>query len=290
MGQNKTKLKKKLKVEDQTNKPSLKISLSKSASQESSANNSTVSTTENYDNQQSPTSLRMRSSRKAKKEGSVSEKKLQAMFEHYIDENSDTIRVNGVMKFIEDLGLPAEDVVLLVIAWHLKAKEMGTFSKEEFTGGFRALGLDTIDKIRDRLDDFRAELKVQKTFTEIYNYAFQFYREPDKGRSIDVTTADSLIGLLLPEGRHIKQIRQFLKVQSEYKVINMDQWMSILEFSRVIDENFTNFEDDGAWPTLFDSFVVWSKQSVGSSEGCGRDRGDSCTNNTKASKSSDSDG
>jgi len=259
MGQAKSKVtKKKLREEDQTNKPSLKLSLSKSASQESSANNSTVSF-EHADSSQSP--LKKSASRKGKREGVVSEKKLQSLFDRYRDANTDTISVTGVMKFIDELDIPAEDVVLLVIAWHLNAKEMGCFTKEEFTGGLRNLGLDTIDKIRDSLYDFRQELTDENKFNQIYKYAFNFYKDPDKGRNLDIATADSLLGLLLPNNYHVTQFRKFLNVQTETKVVTMDQWMGILEFSRTIDNDFSNLDDD-SWPTIIDSYVEWAKSQI----------------------------
>jgi len=256
MGQNKTKLKRRLKEEDQTNRPSLKISLSKSAGQESSATNSTVST-DFAEASQSPIK-QSRSSRKGRKDA-VSEKKLQHMFDQYRDPATDTIAVTGVMKFIDDLGLQAEDIVLLVIAWHLQAREMGTFTKEEFTGGFRKLGLDTVDRIRDALDNLRAEVKDEAKFLQIYKYAFNFYREPDRGKTVDINTADSLLGLLLPECRHVDKMREFLKIQTEYKSVTTDQWLGIFEFSKTIKDDFSNLADD-AWPSLIDSYVEWARQ------------------------------
>jgi len=266
MGQNKTKTKRKLQEEDQTSRPSLKISLSKSASQESSANNSTVST--EHDN--SP--LKSRSTKKGKKDA-VSEKKLQVLFERYADDKADLISVNGVMQFIEDLDLQADDVVLLVIAWHLKAKEMGTFTKEEFIGGLRSLGLDTLEKIRDSLDDLRSELSDETTFAQIYKFAFIFYKESANAKNIEINVANSLLGLLLPNRRHIPLLRQYLLEQTEYNVVNMDQWLAFLEFSKTVDDNFGNLEEDDAWPSLLDSFVEWVKtHKVDTRLNCGRSR------------------
>jgi len=136
---------------------------------------------------------------------------------------------------------------------------MGTFTKQEFTGGFRTLGLDTLEKIRDSLDDLRVELKDEGKFLQIFKYAFNFYREPDKGKTIDIITADSLLGLLLPESNHVTKVRDFLKIQTEYKSINMDQWLGVLEFSKTIKDDFSNLEDD-AWPSFIDSYVEWAKQ------------------------------
>lgn len=39
------------------------------------------------------------------------------------------------------------------------------------------------------------------------------------------------------------------------KVINSDQWVQFLEFTQAVDKNLTNYDSEGAWPTLIDDFV-----------------------------------
>lgn len=38
----------------------------------------------------------------------------------------------------------------------------------------------------------------------------------------------------------------FCSQQSKYKVINKDQWCNVLEFSRLIHPDLSNYEEDGA--------------------------------------------
>lgn len=59
-------------------------------------------------------------------------------------------------------------------------------------------------------------------------------------------TAKAMLQLLL--GKHwplYSQFSQFLD-QSKYKVINKDQWCNILEFSRTIYNDLSNYDVDGA--------------------------------------------
>lgn len=59
-------------------------------------------------------------------------------------------------------------------------------------------------------------------------------------------TAKAMLQLLL--GKHwplYSQFSQFLD-QSKYKVINKDQWCNILEFSRTISNDLSNYDVDGA--------------------------------------------
>lgn len=63
---------------------------------------------------------------------------------------------------------------------------------------------------------------------------------------MDMETAKAMLQLLL--GKHwplYTQFSQFLD-QSKYKVINKDQWCNILEFSRTIYNDLSNYDVDGA--------------------------------------------
>lgn len=63
---------------------------------------------------------------------------------------------------------------------------------------------------------------------------------------MDIETARAMLQLLL--GRHWPQYPEFAQFldQSKYKVINKDQWCNILEFSRTITNDLSNYDIDGA--------------------------------------------
>lgn len=106
-----------------------------------------------------------------------------------------------------------------------------------------------------------------------------FFKDKDQ-RSMDMDTAKAMLQLLL--GKHwalYTQFSQFLD-QSKYKVINKDQWCNILEFSRTIYNDLSNYDVDGACmyfsadnncillklmkflgPVMLDEFVEWLKAS-----------------------------
>uniref|UniRef100_A0A8W8KYA1 Defective in cullin neddylation protein n=1 Tax=Magallana gigas TaxID=29159 RepID=A0A8W8KYA1_MAGGI len=77
-------------------------------------------------------------------------------------------------------------------------------------------------KLQGRLEYLRSMLDDPVHFKNIYRYAYDFAR--------------------------------FIE-QSKYKVINKDQWCNILEFSRSILPDLSNYDEDGAWPVLLDEFV-----------------------------------
>lgn len=108
------------------------------------------------------------------------------------------------------------------------------------------------------MDYLRSLLNDTTNFKLIYRYAFDFAREKDQ-RSLDINTAKCMLGLLLGKIWPLFPVfHQFLE-QSKYKVINKDQWCNVLEFSRTISLDLSNYDEDGAWPVLLDEFVEWYK-------------------------------
>lgn len=72
-------------------------------------------------------------------------KKIEQLFIKYRDA-SDVLRISsdGVIKFLEDLQLPPESRLVLIIAWKFKAQTQCEFSREEFVNGFCDLGVDNL--------------------------------------------------------------------------------------------------------------------------------------------------
>jgi DCN1-like protein 4/5 len=96
---------------------------------------------------------------------------------------------------------------------------------------------------------------------------------------MEIETAKGMLQLLLANQWSL--FPQFLKFldESKYKVINKDQWANILEFTRFIHDDLSNYDFDGACefflspphtkmqfdlqfsnfagPVLLDEFVEW---------------------------------
>uniref|UniRef100_UPI0037E84FF4 DCN1-like protein 4 isoform X3 n=1 Tax=Semicossyphus pulcher TaxID=241346 RepID=UPI0037E84FF4 len=165
----------------------------------------------------------------------------------------------GMEKFCEDIGVEPENVVMLVLAWKLDAQSMGYFTLQEWLRGMGSLQCDSTERLRNSLDYLRSVLNDSTSFKLIYRYAFDFAREKDQ-RSLDLNTAKCMLGLLLGKTWPLFPVfNQFLE-QSKYKVINKDQWCNVLEFSRTINLDLSNYDEDGAWPVLLDEFVEWYKE------------------------------
>ncbi|ORE04667.1 hypothetical protein BCV72DRAFT_210892, partial [Rhizopus microsporus var. microsporus] len=58
----------------------------------------------------------------------------------------------------------------------------------------------------------------------------------------------------------VKPFIQFLQEKKPVKVINKDQWRSLLEFGKNIPEDLSGYDPVSYWPVLFDDFVEWKKK------------------------------
>lgn len=199
-----------------------------------------------------------------KKTDGFSAKKLEELFSKYVDEdNPQLIGPDGVVRLCEDLEVQPEDVAVLVLAWHLKAKRSGFFSHDEFMNGCEEMRVDSLAKLKEKIPVFREELANETTFREVYEFAFTFSRETEESRSIDVEIAQGLLELLLHdlEVNFKQEMVEFLENQTSYKVVNKDQWRNILEFCKTTAPDLSNYDETSSWPVLIDEFVEWLKET-----------------------------
>lgn len=79
-------------------------------------------------------------------------------------------------KFCEDIAVEPENVVMLVLAYKMNARQMGFFTLNEWLKGLSELQCDTIHKLQQKLDYLRSLLNEPHTFKGIYRYAYDFAR------------------------------------------------------------------------------------------------------------------
>lgn len=121
----------------------------------------------------------------------VDRKKLEQLFNKYRDQQeNDKITVDGVMKFLEDLNLSPESILVLIIAWKCKAAVQCEFSKDEFMMGLIELGSDSIDKLKAKLPTLEMEIKDTNKFKDFYHFTFNYAKNPgQKGLELDMAIA-----------------------------------------------------------------------------------------------------
>ncbi|KAJ2127914.1 DCN1-like protein 5, partial [Coemansia sp. RSA 788] len=55
---------------------------------------------------------------------------------------------------------------------------------------------------------------------------------------------------------------KYLQANSDsIKVISRDQWQSLLELSKALSPDLSNYSNEDAWPAMFDGFVDWAKNT-----------------------------
>eukprot|EP01099_Mayorella_cantabrigiensis_P006557 TRINITY_DN5517_c0_g2_i1.p1 TRINITY_DN5517_c0_g2~~TRINITY_DN5517_c0_g2_i1.p1 ORF type:complete len:270 (-),score=68.68 TRINITY_DN5517_c0_g2_i1:392-1201(-) len=192
-------------------------------------------------------------------QGGFSIKKAEELFTKYREPNAEQIGPSGIGSLCTDLSVNPEDVTVLIFAYHLGAQEMGYFSREEFLTGLQKLNCDSISKIKAQFKVFEKELDDPAIFKEIYRFGFFFAKEADQ-KILDLQMASDMLQLLMGDRFfHSKNFLNFLTKQTSYKAINLDQWMSLLEFCRTVSDDFSNYDESSAWPVLLDEYVVWAK-------------------------------
>lgn len=91
-------------------------------------------------------------------------------------------------------------------------------------------------------------------FTQLYRFAFFVAREPGS-RALALPTA-LLVWPLLLRGR-FRLLPRFLEFVAAQRrpAVSEDTWRQVLDFSRLVHEDVSNYDPLGAWPVLIDDFV-----------------------------------
>ena len=159
-----------------------------------------------------------------------------------------------------DIALAPSDRRVLVFAWLTKAERMGFFTKEEFRRGCSRLSVTSLAQLKKSLPKLDAAIANPTSFASFYSFAFDYCLTDPGQKIIDVETAAEMLQIALPDGRFVPAFCEFLTTQTDYKKLNSDQWNNFLKFSREVALDFSNAEDNPAWPVLLDNFVEWASR------------------------------
>lgn len=188
-------------------------------------------------------------------------KKIEQLFNRYRDPaDPNKINSDGVVKFLDDMYLSPENVMVLIIAWRFKAEAQCEFSKDEFVNGFSDLGVDSVDKLKAKLPVLEMELKDPTKFKDFYQFTFNYAKDPgQKGLDLEMAVAYWNIVLTKDRFKFLDLWCKFL-VENHKRSIPKDTWNLLLDFATYIDDSMSNYDAEGAWPVLIDDFVEWCQQ------------------------------
>ena len=167
---------------------------------------------------------------------------------------------DGIINFCGDIGIDAEDVVVLVISWYMKAENMCVYTREEFDRGMRELSVDSPAKLKEKIDGMRALLVDPESFKDIYAWTFNFAKESGK-KVLPKEVAVAMWKIILAGGqfRYLDQWCEFVEAQS-IKYVNKDMWTMCYEFAQTVADSLDAYDENGAWPCVIDDFVEHLKK------------------------------
>lgn len=198
---------------------------------------------------------------------------VDAFFARYKDSQEDAILAEGMERLCKDMDVDPTDVRLLALAWKFGAVTMCRFSREQFVDGCRKLVVDNPRTLRDVLPTLIEE--GRRSFRDFYKFTFDFGLESGE-RCLSREMAIALWRLVLPVSdsqvdRFTGRWCAFLE-QNRVRGVTRDCWMVFLEFCQVVDEDFANYSDEDAWPSLLDEFVDDQLQRRHAVVGCSSKR------------------
>jgi hypothetical protein len=121
------------------------------------------------------------------------------------------------------------------------------------------LGVDSVEKITALLPSLDPGFMEHSSFREFYRFVFLFSREGTH-RTIEKDIVVDLLPLVMSNRSvHTDLFVDFLRQCSSTR-ITLDQWNSFLEFSQAVSEDFSGYDEDGAWPLLIDEYVAFRKK------------------------------
>lgn len=117
-----------------------------------------------------------RSNKLAQEESRFNTNRLIAWFKQYTTDDPQQLGPEGMERFCQDIKVEPEDIVMLVIAYKMNAKNMGFFTQSEWVRGLSDVQCDTPTKLQNKLDYFYNLINDPQTFKMIFRYAYDFAR------------------------------------------------------------------------------------------------------------------
>jgi hypothetical protein len=203
--------------------------------------------------------------RKSARQPSVNKRALKQFYLKYCDDlgssdafgATDGIAGEKFLQLFKDISVdPAADVAALALAAACNAVEMGVFRRREFICGCTALEADNIDDLRDKMPEIRANVLGGKTLPEVYTYTFSIALETPS-KVLPLEEAEQYWALLLRDWPLREHFCSWASRHMKGKAINRDLWLMMLKLATEVPADLSTYDDDPAWPVVFDEFVEY---------------------------------
>lgn len=134
-------------------------------------------------------------------------------------------------------------------------------TRKEFVEGCKAIQADSLEGIYSRFPSMLLDARGEENFKDLYRFTFQFGLDAEEGqRSLQRDIAIALWRLVFTQDTPaiLEHWLAFLvENPSGIRGISRDTWNMFLNFTQTIGPDLSNYSEDEAWPSLFDTFVEW---------------------------------
>lgn len=127
--------------------------------------------------------------------------------------------------------------------------------------GWTKLGVSSISDIISILPNLRSSLDDPSVLKQVYLFTFDFAKPTDQ-KNVPCPVACAFWKLLFT-GRWVHVDLWCEYVELEYKrSVSKDTWVLLHDFIVSVDEKFSNYDENHAWPVVIDGFVAWAKERI----------------------------
>lgn len=215
-------------------------------------------------------------------------------------EEPDKIGIEGSMRYLTDLGIKLDEVVVLAVLTELGAPTMGEFTRDGFVSGWQnhryifrtkherlqaqattnhasQYSAESLSKQQGQIASFRRSLAMTPDFFKrVYKQTFLIARLPGQ-KIVPLETALEYWRLLFtaPSLSWNTASTPWLTLWLDYletqwkKSVSKDMWdqTGVFAMKSLEDESMSWWSEDGAWPGVLDEFVFYVREKRGEAAG-----------------------
>jgi len=118
------------------------------------------------------------------------------------------------------------------------------------------LEADTLEDLREKMPELRANVLTGKTLPEVYTYTFSIALEAPS-KVLPLEEAQQYWALLLHDWPLRQPFCDWANAHMRGKAINRDLWTMVLKLATEVPADLSTYDDNPAWPVVFDEFVEY---------------------------------